>query len=288
MITLKSTSNRVSIEFEEFTSLGEDGKLQQFEQKWLLEIIDFLNAKLGIDIVSLLDRLPYLVIFCNGQVPEPSRRPFLIAGLISIWITQGPEESDDCEPVEMDLGESGLEHSYQRLELGQLLDLKEYTLPKLQTLSAIRAVCFPTAIAISFIDDKLLIELPKMSEQAFRERLEASPEHLLNRDIILKFHNGPIFGKELTPEDPVAWMKAVTIKDLKHRNIYDLAAMDGSQRTPVACVGVRVYRIKFGVKKDDPQSGEYLEQHQGIFVSSDFARTGGRMLSFVDAVDGFV
>lgn len=88
-----------SLDFEEFSYVDDQGGLRHIG-KWLQALAQYLFEHYQATAVS--ECFPYLIVHCKDHVPPPSERPFMIAGLATIWEVQGTEKYLDvrfcCPP----------------------------------------------------------------------------------------------------------------------------------------------------------------------------------------------
>ena len=96
-------------------------------------------------------------------MPEPSEQPFLVAGLVGIWLIEGGNPAPD----DTDLGEMGCADTLLQLQEELLSDLKLFVIPKAETLSKIMAWHYPDAIAISYVNDRIIVEFPETPWEDF-------------------------------------------------------------------------------------------------------------------------
>ena len=60
--------------------------------------------------------MPFLIVVCEDKVPEPSKRPFLVVGLVGIWLIDGGNPTPD----DTDLGERGCADTLLQLQAERL------------------------------------------------------------------------------------------------------------------------------------------------------------------------
>jgi hypothetical protein len=99
----------------------------------------------------------------------------------------------------MDLGEMGRSEDKRWISLEQnlLADLKVFVIPKAKTLSTIMDQHFPEALAISYINHRIVVELKEINYEQHKKRLESYPRAISKTEVALRYHNGPIHGQEL-------------------------------------------------------------------------------------------
>ncbi len=85
-----------SLDFEEFSYVDEQGRLRSegITTAWLKVLLNYLEERYHA--VGVSEILPYLVVWCNDTVPPLSERPFMIAGLVAVWLVN---EKDKYPPV---------------------------------------------------------------------------------------------------------------------------------------------------------------------------------------------
>jgi hypothetical protein len=79
-----------ALDFEEFSYVDDQGIFRRIDAAWLDILCEYLEERYQAELVS--ERLPYLVLWCKDTVPPPSKRPFMIAGLVAVWLVQGKDK----------------------------------------------------------------------------------------------------------------------------------------------------------------------------------------------------
>jgi len=79
-----------ALDFEEFSYVDGQGTFRRIDAAWLDILSEYLAEYYQAESVS--ERLPYLVVWCNDTMPPPSERPFMIAGLVAVWLVQGKDK----------------------------------------------------------------------------------------------------------------------------------------------------------------------------------------------------
>ena len=79
-----------ALDFEEFSYVDDQGIFRRIDAAWLEILGEYLEKHYQAQSVS--ERLPYLVVWCKDTVPPPSERPFMIAGLVAVWLVQGKDK----------------------------------------------------------------------------------------------------------------------------------------------------------------------------------------------------
>lgn len=64
-----------------------------------MSLADYMGT--NFQAISIEENLPYLIVWCKDKIPAPSDRPFLIAGLVTIWRVEG---KDGLPEVRFSLG----------------------------------------------------------------------------------------------------------------------------------------------------------------------------------------
>lgn len=188
---LSSTDNDVldtglaSLQFEEFSWDDGNGGYKGVSAAHFGKLNTYLKM-LYPEVQSIEERTPYLVIWCKDSVPESSNRPFLVAGLLGVWLVDGP----DNLPIEF-IGES-LGNLNLVLELDKDLaeDIRKNHIPKTKTLCRLLREHFPEAQAVSFINNEILVELPVLSASEHGERLQKLFGQFGHSRLSLFYHNG--------------------------------------------------------------------------------------------------
>lgn len=83
------------------------------------------------------------------------------------------------------------------LEQNLLADLNAFVIPKAKTLSTIMNRHFPEALAISYINHRIVVEFMEINNEQHKKRLQSLPYAISETEVALRYHNGPIHGQEL-------------------------------------------------------------------------------------------
>jgi hypothetical protein len=75
--------------------------------------------------------------------------------------------------------------------------LKLTAIPKAKTLMNIMDEHFPKAVAISYINNSIVVELKEVAFEERKERLNSLPHRIAEVDVGLRYHNGPILRPEV-------------------------------------------------------------------------------------------
>ena len=175
-----------ALNFREFSFWSEDKvyKTTNLSNEHLDALANYLTEHYGA--VAIEISLPFLIIECAPNLPPESERPFSVAGAISIWAKPG-----DFKLSFSLIGERG---RGPRLALSEKLatDLQQMESPDPETLLALARAHFEDAIAISYLWDRVLVELPTQSNKEFLDSLDNLPDAFTNAAVNLDFHNGPL------------------------------------------------------------------------------------------------
>ena len=88
-ITMRNPKT-AALDFEEFSYVDDQGTFRRIASACLLFLFEYLGEHYQAESVS--ERPPYLVVWCKDTVPPPSERPFMIAGLVAVWLVQGKDK----------------------------------------------------------------------------------------------------------------------------------------------------------------------------------------------------
>jgi hypothetical protein len=124
-------------------------------------------------------------------------------------------------------------------------DFKLSTLPNSKTLMAIMEEYFEEALAISYINHSIIVELKEVTLEQHKERLDSLPHRVAEVDAGLRYHNGPILRLE--------------VKDLKQG---DTARVDGSFDPTVMLSRISDTLISVGIRVlREPGTGTRVAIH---------------------------
>ncbi len=140
-----------SLEFEEFSYLDDQGIIHRTDTANLVKLAHYLKEHYQVN--DIVERLPYLILWCDGAVPEPNKRPFKIAGLVGVWLVHGQGQY----LRNIDLGPQGLKEDYLQLESDLIGDLKSFVVqvPKSESLSKMRVRHYLDTLAILYMNDRV-------------------------------------------------------------------------------------------------------------------------------------
>lgn len=189
-IVLPVTSS--ALEFDDFSFWDqENGFVEISDESWKALTI---YLKKHYTVQEIQHSGPFLILECD-KVPELHARPFTVAGCVAVWLSEE-------EPYPPELGLGDLSQSDEELQLPEsiLQDLKVYRLPEPETLLAV-SKSFPSATHITFLNTRLIIELPESDKHDYHEAIDKLPGGLANSGITLGYHNGEL--------EPRATMKRV-------------------------------------------------------------------------------
>jgi hypothetical protein len=133
----------------------------------------------GIDII-----FPWIVVEVEDELPAPNKRPFLIAGLVAVFIMEG-------EPFPVGVRDVGHAAAGEPAILPQHVrdDLRPYHNARKETIIQLFGM-LPHAEFISVYPRQLLIELEKMPDPDFEKYLADAPRAFGR--LVSKYHNGPL------------------------------------------------------------------------------------------------
>lgn len=174
-----------SLQFQEFSWTDDKGGYKGVSAKDFGRLNDYMIS-LYPEILSIEERTPYLVIWCEGSTPEPAKRPFLIAGLLGVWLVNGPNNL----PREFISGFLGNLTTVLKLNEDLAADIREYHIPRTENLCLLMYRFFPDALAVSYIDNGVSVELPQMSAEDHVKRLDKLPYRFWHEGPSLLYFNG--------------------------------------------------------------------------------------------------
>jgi hypothetical protein len=178
--------------------------------------------------------LPWIVITMETSVPSENERPFMIAGLVAVFLLVG-------EPFPLGISELGMAGDGPRLQLPPQLKgtLRPYSVPDRKTFEYLFTL-FPRAIYISYYPGQLLIELESEPEVEFVSRLGNLPTAI--EGLSVNYSNGQFLhtlASRLKQYDP-------KLKDDGYELVVDdtcyLNAENGGELRPgvrLECVGMQ-------------------------------------------------
>ncbi|KFZ06122.1 hypothetical protein V501_07702 [Pseudogymnoascus sp. VKM F-4519 (FW-2642)] len=134
-------SGLTSLTFAEFTWDNENGGYKMISSSNLGKLHHYMRTHYPC--VTTIDEMPpYLIIWCKTAIPEPSKRPLIISGLLALWLIEGqilpPEIMDGFLgnlEIQLEIGSDNVE------------DLRPYHIPKTDTLWQLMRGAFPDALA---------------------------------------------------------------------------------------------------------------------------------------------
>ncbi|TAQ83186.1 hypothetical protein B7494_g8492 [Chlorociboria aeruginascens] len=188
------STEMASLQFRDLSTKDEHGEYwknelghyQSMGVENLTKLLDYLQT-LYPEIQGLDERVPYLVVWCEKAPPPPARRPYLIAGLLGVWVVLGEGQEADYWVQE---GEPGNVFEIFPVMESIADDLRSYRIPAVETLCQLRNIYFADATAISFVANHLLVELPKMSPEEHTLRVLDLPAWIWGTDVAVWYHNG--------------------------------------------------------------------------------------------------
>jgi hypothetical protein len=171
-----------SLDFEEFSWKDGEGGYKGVSAVNFGNLYDYMRAYYA-GVITIEERTPYLTILCSST-PPPSTRPFLIAGLLAIWLVDGV-------PYEFEGGYLGNLEILLQLFSDYTDDIQPYHIPRTETLWQLMRVCFPDALAVSFISNEIFVEVPTVLARELAGRLRGHPGWFAHGERPSMFyHNG--------------------------------------------------------------------------------------------------
>jgi hypothetical protein len=183
--TLTETLNTgmASLQFEEFSYDDEKGGYTGCSMAMFSKINDYVIENFPV-VNRIEERIPYMLIWCNETIPPPEERPFMIAGLLGVWLLM-----DGFEPPELEMPDLG--NLSELLDVEDLAeDLKIFNIPRTETLCTLMDRHFPYALAVSYLIDMILIELPEVPLSEHCQRLQELPGYFEHEGPALRYTNG--------------------------------------------------------------------------------------------------
>ena len=187
--------------FSQFSFWDEDtGRLQNISEENTTNLSRYMAATYGVSEMEISG--PFLLLYCS-TVPEPENRPFLVTGIVAVWLEEDGDEDLITERFPHDLGEGPEVTVSDTLAM----DLKPAHLPKEKTLLALGLQFFPDASHISYLNGIIIVEYPAQDEDTYHMRIKQLPADFSNATVALGYHNGPLATTE---------MKRATIPELSY------------------------------------------------------------------------
>lgn len=207
------------VNIEGFSFKDDNGVLRPDEYR-LMNLLMIRNYLMRQPIVSQKVKAialaePYVFVYCapGSAILEQRNRPILISGLLVIWFVdeainirrytkQLHHEAIDFGRImisEYDLGYQSLTQLKFRVAMMPfpLPPLRLFVLPSMATLWVLyirwMAVYGYPLSGISFINDRILFELKKLSGQDFQTALLYFPSSFLHYEVKIRYLNGPLF-----------------------------------------------------------------------------------------------
>jgi len=187
------------------------------------------------DVESVSVMLPWIVVTMETSVPPENERPFMIAGLVAVFLLPG-------EPFPLGLSELGTPGDGPRLQLPPEMKgaLRPYSIPDHKTFQYLFTL-FPRAAHVSYYPRQLLVELEMEPELDFVSRLRNLPTAI--EGLGINYSNGPFLhtlASRVKKPDP-------TLGDDGYELLIDdtcyLDAENGGELRPgvrLECVGMEV------------------------------------------------
>ncbi|OBT47138.1 hypothetical protein VE00_03120 [Pseudogymnoascus sp. WSF 3629] len=173
-------SGLTSLTFSEFTWDDGNGGYKMISAANLRNLYYYMRTHYP-GVTTIDEMPPYLIIWCEETIPEPSKRPFLIGGLLAIWLVEG--QGLPPEIMGGFLGNLQIDSDY-------VDDLRPYHIPTTKTLCLLISEGFPDALAVSFIDNQIFVELPELPRNEHAKRLQRCPGWFAHDGLKLFYYNG--------------------------------------------------------------------------------------------------
>lgn len=136
-------------------------------------------------VLDIMQTSSMLVLRC-AKIPPVGSRPFLVAGLVAVWLG-----IDSPMPSDLQIGDLGNGKSY-KINADLAADLRPFRIPRVETLDKVGATLFPDAEHIMFLTDSLIIELPENDAKDHFARISKFPPFFDNSDLSIRYLNGPM------------------------------------------------------------------------------------------------
>jgi len=161
-------------------------------QEQSLQLLELLRKNFD-EVLNILPVAPFLIIECDKAIPDPSTTPFMIAGLIAVFMLQGEDYPFGIEFIGADGGAMGL--TEQEMPHAVWNDLKPFHIPKLSTFEWIHQYFSPYVAHVSTFPQQIVVEFHPMTDEEFDNALIKLPDTLgvLN----VGYVNGTILTKRL-------------------------------------------------------------------------------------------
>jgi hypothetical protein len=171
-----------NLEFKEFSFKHPDGTFHNIKAKQLDALLAYLDEKYGVYEIWISGI--FLILTCRDEAPPSDSRPFTIAGCIAVWLS-----ADDNYPFGL-LSPDLAEGEDLKIPDHMASDLRQYTLPKFETLAEFWEEFHPEALQIQYYVTGIIVELPRVSDEEHRARLNNLPRHFENTAATLHYTNG--------------------------------------------------------------------------------------------------
>ncbi|KFY07733.1 hypothetical protein V492_06889 [Pseudogymnoascus sp. VKM F-4246] len=130
-----------TITFDEFTWDDGNGGYKMVSAANLVKLLGYSRAHYP-GVTSLDEKPPYLVIWCEETAPPLGERPFLIGGLLALWLVE-----EDALPMDIWGGLLGNLSLLLEIRDEHARDIRPYHIPKTSTLRGLLKEAFPDALA---------------------------------------------------------------------------------------------------------------------------------------------
>ncbi|KAK0655364.1 hypothetical protein B0T16DRAFT_319277 [Cercophora newfieldiana] len=146
---------------------------------------EYLRKKFGVVFMDALD--PYLLLVCE-QMPRLAPRPHLVGGCIAIW---KPRSEGNWVPFPGEEGGAMEEDEYP-IDEELIKGFECNTIPEDEDLVRLGMSLVPDCMGVAWVDNWVVIELPRATTQEFIRRLRTLPMHYEHAPFAVLYSNGPM------------------------------------------------------------------------------------------------
>ncbi|EEP79739.1 predicted protein [Uncinocarpus reesii 1704] len=215
-----------ALDFHEFSLLDEQGSTPSLGDECHRLLFQYLQDNYGVEDMWVMP--PCIILRCPKR-PDPSEKPFAIAGCLAFWL--GME--DDIPSIRPGFSGGETETSeWLKIDQNLASDLKPFKLLQPETLSALLVQYFPTAQAISFIADTVIVEYAETDDDSWNEKLKSLPSDFMNTSVQLHFTNGLLANAEWKGK---ITSKPAVLKDMVSDDFDYVAEMGGFYPGAMLC-----------------------------------------------------
>ncbi|KFY37724.1 hypothetical protein V495_07007 [Pseudogymnoascus sp. VKM F-4514 (FW-929)] len=244
-----------TLDFEEFSWKDGEGGYKGVSASNFGALYDYMRAHYS-GVITIEERTPYLTILCSKATPSQKDRPFLIAGLLAIWLV-------DDVPYEFEGGYLGNLEIQLQLDSDYTADIVLYHIPRTKTLWQLMRERFRDAVAVSFISNEIFIELPTVPAREHAGRLRGYPGWFAHGERPSVFYHNGVRIRTSRPEKGVGRSRRRETEGKKLLGSDELVMDDVHviDNAAVGCQGAMLCKGKTVVAE-----GEVV---MGIFATSD-------------------